>query len=205
MEIVKPYVVGIAGGSGSGKTLFTKKLLDRLPMASLHSLDNYYIDRSKQAKDENGVENFDQLTSIDTDKFTSDLMHLVAGNTLEIKEYAYNNKSKSPRTIQVKPSPILIVEGLFVLYLEDVRKQLDLKIFISAPEHLMLTRRIKRDAEERGYDLADVLYRFEHHVMPSFKKYVEPAALFADIQIPNLISVNKGVEVIYDYLNAQVT
>ena len=205
MEIVKPYVVGIAGGSGSGKTLFTKKLLDRLPMASLHSLDNYYIARSKQAKDENGVENFDQLTSIDTDKFTSDLMHLVAGNTLEIKEYAYNNKSKSPRTIQVKPSPILIVEGLFVLYLEDVRKQLDLKIFISAPEHLMLTRRIKRDAEERGYDLADVLYRFEHHVKPSFKKYVEPAALFADIQIPNLISVNKGVEVIYDYLNAQVT
>ena len=102
---------------------------------------------------------------------------------------------------EIKSSNIIVVEGIFVLFVEEVRNLLDLKLFIEAPGFLMLKRRILRDSDERGYDLNDVLYRFEHHVTPAFRNYIEPSRKWADIIIPNHVNFNKALEVVTAFLN----
>ena len=197
----KPKIIGITGGSGSGKTHFIERLVEQMPSVAVHSMDNYYIDRKLQAKDQEGVENFDTLASIDSERFAEDLRKLKQGKSLRLQEYNYNNPNAEKRTITIPSSEIIVVEGIFTLYLEEIRELLDLKIYIEAPDFLMLKRRIIRDAEERGYDLNDVLYRFEHHVTPAFKSFIEPSRKWADLIIPNHQSLDKALEVIIAFLN----
>ncbi len=197
----KPLVVGITGGSGSGKTRFINQLSERLKAVSLLSMDNYYIEIDKQPIDSNGIENFDKLESIDTKKFVSDIERLVNGETVQLTEYTFNNKSAEPKLITIISQPIILVEGIFALYLEGVRNLTDLNLYIDAPDFLMVKRRILRDAKERGYDLDDVLYRFEHHVTPAFKKYIEPSKQWADIIIPNHTDFGRALNVVSTYLN----
>jgi len=197
----KPVIVGITGGSGSGKTLFMKKLMEAVPQAALHSMDNYYIDIKSQPKDPKGVENFDRIESIDHSKFISDLSRLIHGEDLELNEYTFNNDQSTSQRIVIKSSPVILVEGIFVLYVEEIRKLLDLKLFIDAPDYLMMKRRIVRDANERGYDLDDVLYRYEHHVTPAFKQYIEPSKQWADLIIPNHDNFDNALKVISAFLN----
>ena len=197
----KPKVVGITGGSGSGKTLFMNELFSKLNAASLHSMDNYYIDITKQEKDHSGVENFDRLESIDITRFIKDLEKLISGEALEIKEYTFNNDKSTSKQIVIESQPVILVEGIFVLYIEEIRNLLDLKLFIEAPDYLMMKRRIIRDASERGYDLSDVLYRYEHHVTPAYKQYIEPSRELADLIVPNYNQFDTALEVISSFLN----
>lgn len=197
----KPIIVGITGGSGSGKTLFMKELMERVPSASLHSMDNYYNEITKQPKDDSGVENFDMLESIDHDRFVSDLKKLICGEGIELREYTFNNDKSTARVIKVESSPVILVEGIFVLYVDKIRELLDLKLYIEAPDYLMMKRRIIRDANERGYDLDDVLYRYEHHVTPAYKRYIEPSKEWADLVIPNHDNFDAALEVISCFLN----
>lgn len=197
----KPIIVGITGGSGSGKTLFMKELLSRVPNAALHSMDNYYIDITKQPKDHSGIENFDKLESIDHSRFVSDLKKLMNGESIELKEYTFNNDKSSAQHIKVESKPVILVEGIFVLYVNEIRELLDLKLYIEAPDYLMMKRRIIRDANERGYDLDDVLYRYEHHVTPAYKKFIEPSKTWADLVIPNHDKFDAALDVISTFLN----
>ena len=152
---------------------------------SLLSLDNYYKPRTEQPRDAKGIENFDLPESLDRTRFFEDLQKLKQGSDISIREYTFNNDQVIPGIIEVKSTPIIVVEGIFTFYFKEINDLLDFKIFIEAPDYLMLTRRITRDAEERGYDLNDVLYRFQHHVTPSFKKYIEPLKYDSDVIIPN--------------------
>jgi len=181
------YFVGITGGSGSGKTYFLNRLLDAFKEDEicLISQDNYYYPIQKQQKDENGIENFDIPESIDNDELLADIQQLKSGNTVQRKEYLFNNAAKEAKTITLKPAPIIVVEGIFTFHFEKVREAMDLRLFVDAKDVLMVKRRIFRDAEERGYDLQDVLYRYEHHVEPSFAKYIKPYKREADFIIPN--------------------
>ena len=202
----KPLIIGITGGSGSGKTLFLKQLMEKFEEGeiSLLSLDNYYKPRTEQPIDERGVENFDLPESLDREKFSNDLKKLKKGEDIVIQEYTFNNDERKPQTIHIKATPIIVVEGIFTFYYEEILDLLDLKIYIEAPDYLMLTRRITRDAEERGYDLSDVLYRFQHHVTPAFKKYIEPLKHEADVLIPNHNGFSVALEVIVSYLRQKV-
>ena len=197
----KPIVVGITGGSGSGKTLFMRELTKRLPDASLHSMDNYYIDLANQPRDENNIENFDKLESIDIDQYTNDLKRLISGESLELDEYTFNNDKSTSKKISVAAANVILVEGIFVLSAEKIRELMDLKLFVDAPDYLMMSRRIIRDAEERGYDLHDVIYRYQHHVTPAFKKYIEPSKQYADLIIPNYTNFDIALQVISTFLN----
>lgn len=202
-----PYIVGITGGSGSGKTLFLKKLMSSFSpqQLSLLSLDNYYKPRNEQPRDDRGIENFDLPESLDRDRFFKDLQKLKMGEDLSIEEYTFNNDQVIPGMIEIKSAPIIVVEGIFTFYFEEVNDLLDFKIYIEAPDYLMLTRRITRDARERGYDLNDVLYRFQHHVTPSFKKYIEPLKHDSDVIIPNHNGFAVALSMVVTFLQNRLT
>ena len=181
------FTIGITGGSGSGKTYFLQGLSSHFKPEEicLISQDNYYKPLDQQPIDENGVENFDLPISIDRDAFQNDLLKLKSGQNVSKKEYTFNNNTAVPKLLQFNTAPILVVEGLFVQYFEEIDKELDLKIFIEAKDHIKIGRRIKRDQIARGYDIDDVLYRYQYHVMPVFETLIEPIKHRADLVIPN--------------------
>lgn len=202
----KPYTIGIAGGSGSGKTHFLKLLSSHFSESEvcLISQDHYYKPIAQQPRDKNGIENFDLPTTIDRDLFLADVQKLKSGQALQKTEYTFNRQNAVAQVFEFKPAPILIVEGLFVHYFEEIAKELDLKIFIEAKEHLMVGRRIKRDQIERGYDLSDVLYRYENHVMPIFETLIEPLKHQADLVIPNNGNASISAEVVAGFLRSKI-
>jgi uridine kinase len=205
MGIVK-YTVGITGGSGSGKTFFINELSKRFTANELCliSQDHYYKTREHQRLDERGVLNYDVPDAIDTDQFHADILRLKKGEFLERAEYTFNNPSISPAILQFKPAPILIVEGLFIQFFKHIENELDLKIFIEAKDYLKLSRRIRRDNDERGYDLDDVLYRYQYHVMPVYESLIEPLKHKADLVIPNNHNFEGALDVISLALKAKL-
>jgi uridine kinase len=200
--MTKPFIIGITGGSGSGKTTFIKDIRDKFSESELCiiSQDDYYRPRHEQETDEKGYQNFDLPQSIDKKLFHADLEKLLNGETIEKMEYLFNNKEAEGTIKYFKPAPIIIVEGLFVFHYKKIRRLLDLKVFFYAADHLKVIRRIMRDQVERGYPIDDVLYRYEHHVMPSYKKYIEPYMQEADIIINNNQDFADGLDVLCGFL-----
>ncbi|MFD3000225.1 uridine kinase [Pontibacter toksunensis] len=202
----KPFIVGITGGSASGKTTFLNKLLTSFSPENvcLVSQDNYYKSREFQTKDLNGVVNFDLPSCIDHEAYAHDILKLSQGETVYRTEYTFNNPNVVPKQLEFKPAPIVVVEGIFVFYFEDIASLLDLKVYIDAKEYIKLQRRIVRDRIERGYDLEDVLYRYTHHVAPTYEKYIKPYKNDADIVIPNNSHFERGLEVLTTFLNTKI-
>lgn len=198
----KHYVVGIAGGSASGKTSFLKKLKENLPKGSVSiiSQDNYYKPQEQQLLDDNGKVNYDLPTSIDKDAFLADLNTLLNGSSINIVEYCFNNRDAIPQKIKVNPAKILVVEGLFVFHYPEIRNLLNLRVYLDVREEIKLKRRIKRDRDERGYPEAVVRYQWENHVMPSYKKFLKPYRDDSHIIVTNNITFDKGLGVLTDHL-----
>jgi uridine kinase len=202
-----PYIIGITGGSGSGKTRFLNSLLDQFSSTQvcLVSQDNYYRERDEQPIDSQGVKNFDLPDSIDFDEYKNDIIALKEGRSVKRLEYTFNNPSSSPKEIELMPAPVIVVEGIFVLYYKEIADVLDLKVFIEAKDYIKLKRRIIRDDKERGYDIDDVLYRYEHHVMPTYDKYIKPYKKDADIIIPNHTDFSEAMEVLTSFIRSKVS
>ncbi len=202
----QPYLVGITGGSASGKTTFLNRLLAAFPedQVCLVSQDNYYHPRDQQVLDEQGVHNFDLPGSIDSMAYAADVLALSQGQEVRRQEYTFNNAAATPRQLVFRPAPIVVVEGIFVFHFAEIAKLLDLKVYIDAQEHVKLHRRIIRDRDERGYDLADVLYRYTHHVAPTYEKFIAPYKHDADVVIPNNRHFDKGLEVLVGFLKGKV-
>ncbi len=201
----KPFIVGITGGSASGKTLFLERLLSTFDTGEvcLISQDNYYKPRHLQPIDAQGIYNFDTPHSIDFEQYAADIRKIQAGETVYREEYTFNNAAITPKMLIFNSSPVVVVEGIFVLYYPELADLLDLKIFIDAKDHIKLKRRIIRDKVERGYDLDDVLYRYEMHVMPTYEKYIKPFKNEADLIVPNNHNFDKAMEVIRTYLKVR--
>lgn len=199
------HIIGIAGGSASGKTSFLRDLEKTLPEGSVCvvSQDNYYFPKEMQHVDENGEINFDLPTSIDRNQFYQDLKSLSRGESIIKKEYTFNTNTK-PKRIKIDPAPIIIMEGLFIFHFEEIRNMLDLRVFLDVREDLKLERRIKRDIEERGYPEAAVRYQWDNHVMPSYKAYLRPFRDDANIIITNNHTYDKGMKVLADHLRALI-
>ena len=194
----QPHLIGITGGSGSGKTHFVRRLQDQFSTKDvcLVTQDNYYKDKTRQPLDEQGIENFDLPESIDDERFFKDLTSLKKGKAVELNEYTFNNPASVPKLLRFEPAPIIIVEGIMIFHFEKIKKLFDLSIFIDAKEAIKLERRIKRDAMERGYDINDVLYRYEKHVTPVYEKYLAPIKEEMDIIIPNNNNFDKALQVL---------
>jgi uridine kinase len=202
----KSIIIGISGGSGSGKTTFIKSLKHTFGQEYICviSQDDYYKPKKEQLIDANGIENFDLPTSIDLDAFVHDINELLIGNKVERKEYTFNNEASIPKIIVFKPAKVIIVEGLFIFHHEPIKELLDYSIIINAKDSDKIIRRILRDKTERNYPLEDVLYRYKNHVIPAYEKYIEPYIDEVDMVLNNNESYEKGVELLTYLVGAMI-
>ena len=203
---MKPYIIGICGGSGSGKTSFIRQLRDRFSEDDLCivSQDDYYKPREEQKKDAEGIINFDLPKSIDKKAFRKDLDLLISGESIEKPEYVFNNDKAIAKMMTIKPAPVIVVEGLFVFHFKRIACLFDLTVYINAKENLKIIRRIKRDQLERNYPLDDVLYRYQHHVLPSYEQFIEPYKESADIVVNNNNNFSDGLDVVSGFLQSKL-
>lgn len=201
-KLMRPYLIGICGGSGSGKTSFIRRLRQTFSEDQLCivSQDDYYLPREQQHRDPNGEWNFDLPKSFDKKKFRLDIEKLLAGETVTIQEYVFNNPDATPKMLEFKSAPVIIIEGLFVFHYKKIARHLDLKIFVNAKENLKVIRRILRDQVERGYPLDDVLYKYQHHVLPAYERFIMPYKEEADLVVNNNQDFERGLEVLEGFL-----
>ncbi len=180
-------IIGIAGGTGSGKTTVVKKLIKLLKREDLAVIpqDSYYKDCSHLTEEEKAAYNFDHPDSVDFDLLISHLKDLKEDNSIEQPVYSYVTCSRSTtESINVSPAHIVIVEGILIFTNEELRKMLDILIFVDADADDRLARVISRDIVERGKDVEWVLRRYENTVKPMHLQFIEPSKRYADIIVP---------------------
>ncbi len=201
--MTKSYIIGITGGSGSGKTTLISELSKTFnkEQICIISQDDYYRPREEQQTDDQGVQNFDLPYSIDDEAFAADVQKLLDGEVVSREEYVFNNAEATPSMRVFRPAPIIIVEGIFIFHFEAIKKLIDLKVFVHASDHLKIIRRIRRDREERNYPLEDVLYRYEHHVQPTYEQYIAPYLSEVDLIVNNNEGFDAALGVLVGFLH----
>lgn len=201
-----PYLVGLAGGSGSGKTTLVRAICASLPEGAVTvvSQDDYYHPKEQQHLDANGRLNFDLPTAVDLDGLHADLRRLANGGSVFRKEYTFNQVGREPGLVELRPAPVVLVEGLFVLCHPPLRELFDLKVFVEASLESQLARRLRRDADERGYGEEEVLYQWEHHVLPAYQRHLLPYRDHCDLHVVNESGFDGALRVLRDHLSMAV-
>lgn len=199
-------IIGICGGSGSGKTTLLRRLSAEFAHLepSVFSMDNYYYPIDRQQRDDRGFYNFDLPGALDEERLTKDLKRLIDGETITVKEYHFNAPPDKNILISIAPSPLIIVEGLFLFYYEGVKELLDFSIFVEVDPTVQLDRRLYRDQETRGYTRDAILYQWEHHVLPCFNKYLLPFKHMADFCFRNDARADEDFAKLVEALSAQL-
>ena len=195
-------IIGIAGGTGSGKTTVVRKILERLPMGEVVILpqDSYYRDSSNLPLEKRLEINFDHPDSIEFELLVKHLKELKEGKTIEQPIYSYLTCTRSNETIPIKPCNVIIVEGILVLSNPELRKMMDLKVFVDADADDRLIRVINRDIIERGRSLNKVMERYECTVKPMHLQFIEPSKRFADLIIPQGGNNHIAIDIITKYI-----
>lgn len=180
-------IIGIAGGTGSGKTTVVNQIIEELNNQEVEviSQDSYYMDTSHLTYQERSKINFDHPKSIDFDLLVSHLKELKRGNNVEQPVYSFVQHNRTNQTITTRPKKVMIVEGILILSNPEIREMFDIKIFVHADSDERLIRRLRRDIAERGRDLEEVLNRYKTTLKPMHQQFIEPTKEFADIIIPN--------------------
>jgi uridine kinase len=180
------FVLGVAGGTGSGKTTVAEKILQGLPAgaAALIDHDSYYRDRSHLPREQRSAINYDHPDAIETELLVAHLGELRAGRAVEIPRYDFREHARRADTRRVEPSPVIIVEGILVLAEERLRAAIDLKLFVDTDADIRLMRRMRRDMEQRDRTFDQVHDQYFSTVRPMHLQFVEPSKRFADLIIP---------------------
>lgn len=181
-------VIGIAGGTGSGKTTVVNNILRDLNTESVIviSQDNYYKDNHDMPLEERSKINFDHPRSIDFELLKEHVTLLKKGQSIEQPVYSFITHTRTGETILTHPQSVVIVEGILVLTDAELRELFDMKIFVHADSDERLIRRVRRDIQERGRDLDEVLSRYQDTLKPMHQQFIEPSKNYADIIIPNM-------------------
>lgn len=179
-------IIGIAGGTGSGKTTVVQRIANVVPEENVAILmqDSYYNDNTHLSFEDRTKINYDHPNSIDFDLLLEHIAKLKARTPIEQPIYSYTTHSRTGDYTVIHPKEILIVEGILIFTSEELRKMCDIKIFVHTDSDLRLIRRIKRDINERGRDLEEVLNRYENTLKPMHNQFIEPTMKYADLIIP---------------------
>ncbi len=196
-------IIGIAGGTGCGKTTVVNQIINEIPVEEVGviSQDSYYNDLSHLTYEERTKINFDHPRAIDFELLAEHLMALRRGETIEQPVYSFPKHNRTRDVIKTHPTKVMIVEGILILTHPEIRKMFDIKIFVHADSDERLIRRLKRDINERGRDLEEVLGRYQSTLKPMHDQFIEPTKEYADIIIPN----NKYNTVAVDIVRTIIT
>ncbi|MCB7479784.1 uridine kinase [Christiangramia sediminis] len=199
-------IIGIAGGTGSGKTTVVNQITEELKHEEVDviSQDSYYQDTSHLSFEDRKKINFDHPKSIDFELLAEHLIELRSGNNIQQPVYSFKEHNRTGETIEIKPRKVVIVEGILILTHPEIRELFDIKIYVHADSDERLIRRLKRDIAERGRDLEEVLWRYQTTLKPMHQQFIEPTKEFADIIIPtnryNTVAVDIVQTIIKDRL-----
>ncbi|MDJ0770952.1 MAG: uridine kinase [Ilumatobacter sp.] len=182
----RPYLIGVAGGSNSGKTTIATRLSELIggEHLSLIKLDSYYIERSDEPIEVRAAANYDHPDAFDWQLLNDHLAALSAGATVEVPIYDYAIHDRSDRCETVFASKVVVVEGILVLWEPQLRERFDLKIFVDTPPDLRIIRRLRRDVAERGRTPESILDQYLATVRPSHERFIEPSKRYADVIVP---------------------
>jgi uridine kinase len=199
-------IIGIAGGTGCGKTTVVNTILKELPEGEVGviSQDSYYKDTSHLGYDERVKINFDHPRSIDFELLESHLKELKKGNSVNQPVYSFVKHNRTGDTINTKPRKVMIVEGILILSHAEIRALFDIKIFVHADSDERLIRRLKRDITERGRDINEVLIRYQTTLKPMHQQFIEPMKEYADIIIPNNKYNTVAVDIVKTIINERL-
>lgn len=199
-------VIGIAGGTGSGKTTVVKEILKKLPKNEVVVIpqDAYYRDSAKLPLEERQKINFDHPDSIEFELLIKDLKKLKEGQTIFQPIYSYLTCTRSAETIPVEPKHVVIIEGILCLTQAELRKLMDIKVFVDCEADLRLSRVIQRDIIERGRGVDQTLSRYEATVRPMHLQFIEPSKRYADIIVPQGGQNKVAIDILTQYIEKQI-
>ena len=189
-------LIGIAGGSGSGKTLVSNRIYDDIgsEKVSIIQQDSYYKELSHLTFEERKKQNFDHPDAFDNKLLFDHLIQLLSGHDIELPLYDYKTHSRKKETEKISDKLIVVLEGILILHYPEIRNILDIKVYVDTDDDIRLIRRIKRDVNERGRSLDSILEQYEKSVRPMHLQFVEPTKRYADIIVPgggyNLVAVD---------------
>jgi uridine kinase len=195
----RPLVLGVAGGSGSGKTTVVRRLNAALGGAGAVSVlhhDSYYRDASHLSPEERKGINYDHPDSLETELLIDHLRSLLEGRAVEVPVYDFANHVRTDRTARVEPRPVVILDGILILWDQQLRELMDVKLFVDADADVRLERRLRRDMEERGRSPDSVLTQYMKTVRPMHLEFVEPSKRYADVIIPRGGQNRVGVDMV---------
>lgn len=195
-------VIGIAGGTGSGKTTVVRKIAEALPphYAVVVPLDSYYNDTSHMTEEERHAINFDHPDAFDWKLLIKQVNELRNGNAVEQPTYSYLKCNRLQETLHIEPRPVIIIEGIMVLLNKKLRDMMDLKVFVDTDSDERLIRNIKRDMVERGRTVDMVIDRYLDVLKPMHEQFIEPTKKYADIIIPQGGENKKGISILCNYI-----
>lgn len=196
-------VIGIAGGTGSGKTTVVNKILQQLNVEGVNVLsqDNYYHDNPSLTLAEREALNYDHPKSIDFELLTQHVKALKKNQPIEQPVYSFVTHSRTGDHVLVEPKNVLIVEGILVLTNKELLREYDLKVFVHTDSDERLIRRIRRDTQERGRDLQEVLHRYQTTLKPMHQEFIEPSKNEADLIVPNMKNNTVAIDFLTTVIN----
>lgn len=183
---MRPLVIGVAGGSGSGKSTVVREIVRGVaPEAvSLVHQDAYYRDYAHLPTERRAAINFDHPDALENDLLVEHMDRLIEGKPVDMPVYDFRNHTRSERTVRIEPTGVVIVDGILVLAERDLRERMDVRIFVDTDADVRLMRRIRRDVDERGRTVESVMEQYERTVRPMHRDFVEPSRRWADLIVP---------------------
>lgn len=199
-------IIGIAGGTGSGKTTVVRKIVEALPphYVAVLPLDSYYNDTSHMTEEERHAINFDHPDAFDWKLLGKQMNDLRNGKAIEQPTYSYLKCNRLPETVHVEPKPVIIIEGIMTLLNKKLRELMDLKIYVDTDDDERLIRNIRRDIVERGRTVEMVVDRYLEVLKPMHEQFIEPTKRFADIIIPQGGDNKRGINILCRYIEGLV-
>ncbi|MBS7233349.1 uridine kinase [Flavobacterium psychroterrae] len=200
-------IIGIAGGTGSGKTTVVHQIMNELPHTEVGviSQDSYYKETHNLSFDERALINFDHPRAIDFELLVKHLKALKEGETIDQPVYSFIQHNRTDDTVSTHPRKVMIVEGILILTNPELRDLFDVKVYVHADSDERLIRRLKRDISERGRDIDEVLTRYQNTLKPMHEQFIEPSKAFADIIIPNDKYNTVAIDVVRAVINQRIS